>query len=126
VLAAQYRSGETQRPAQQPGDGDHSDSDAMSPSVSYARVQFEFAQDGVPAIVEKVLGAAQQAASKVNSHWRLDAAGTLSKRTVQLDNVPAGVRKDVMIFDERLAQALDLASLHLPNREIKALESWTH
>jgi hypothetical protein len=100
--------------------------DAASLSVEHARVQFEFAQDGLPALVERVLGTALEAASKVKSSWRLDSAGTVSKRTVNLDDIAADVRKDVIIFDERLAHAFELANLHLPNREVKALESWTH
>ncbi|GEM_PF-7091408 len=102
------------------------DADAASLQVRWVRVQFDFAQDGIPALVEKVLGAALDAAPKIKSTWRLDPAGTVSKRTVSLDDVPAAVRKEVAEFDERLAQALDLLSLHLPNRELKALESWSH
>ena len=102
------------------------DSDGAALHVRLARFQFEFAQDGIPALVEKVLGAALAATSKIKSNWRLDPAGTVSKRTVNLDDVPAAVRKEVSEFDERLAQAFDLLSLHLPNRELRPLESWTH
>ena len=94
--------------------------------VKNARVRFDFTQDDVPVFVEKLLGPALAAAPKINSTWRLDPAGTVSKRVVNLDDVPAGVRKEVSEFDERLAQAFDLLSLHFPNRELQALESWTH
>lgn len=93
--------------------------------VRWSRVRFDYAQDGIPALVEKVLGPALAATSKLDSTWRLDTAGTVSKRAVSLDGLPADLRKEVSELDERLAQALDLLSLRLPNRELQPLESWT-
>jgi hypothetical protein len=99
--------------------------DAATLHVRWQRVRFEFAQDDVPRFVEKILGPALDATSEINSTWRLEPAGGVSNREIKLDDLPADLRKEVAVLDERLAQAYELASLQLPNRDVKPLESWT-
>ncbi|MCI0681676.1 MAG: hypothetical protein L0Y71_06205 [Gemmataceae bacterium] len=93
--------------------------------VRWTRVRFEFATNGIPAIVEKVLGEALDATAKTPSTWRLDPAGTVGKHTVDLGDLEPTVRKDAAELLGRLADGFDLASLQLPNRELQPLESWT-
>lgn len=100
--------------------------DAAMLYVRWHRVRFEFAQDDIPALVEKVLGPALDAASQINSTWRLEPAGAIGKRMVKLDDLPPELRKQVAELDERLAQAFELAALRLPNREVQPLESWAN
>src|SRR5262245_60710741 len=76
--------------------------DAATLYVRWHRVRFEFAQNDVPAFVEKILGPALDATSEINSTWRLEPAGGVSKREIKLDDLPADLRKEVAVLDERL------------------------
>lgn len=102
------------------------DAQGATLEVRYRRVGFEFAQNEIPFLMEKVLGPALSAKTKVKSHWQLDQGGTVGKRVVNLDDVPEELRKEVPEYDNRLAQAFELANLHLPNRELQAMQSWSH